>query len=76
MSTDIINQAWRATATADDGIIEACLDIRDHSHNRFGIYSHPARVLESLDRGIRRLMKIKKLIEDTHWPTEAEYREV
>lgn len=76
MSTDIINQAVQATNAIDDILVEVRLDISVRSYNAHGVYMRPSYVKECNLRAIRRLFEANKAIDETHWPTEAEYREV
>ena len=77
MSTPVINQAWKATSAADDGIVEVCLTIRDHQHNVYGVYTNPTYVLERLKKGHRQLGELIDILENkVQWPTTADYDEV
>lgn len=80
MSTDLaintLHEAWRATHRIDDLITQARLSIYDQALNLHGIYRHPSYVKECNERAIRLLMEANKAIDETHWPSEAEYREV
>lgn len=80
MTTDLIlntlQTAWSATMHIDSLITEARLSIYDQALNLHGIYRHPSYVKECNERAIRLLMEANKAIDETHWPSEAEYREV
>jgi hypothetical protein len=76
MSTDTINQAVQATNAIDDILTEARLDLCARSYNAHGAFIHPALVKDNIERAMRRLAEAVKGIEETHWPSEAEYRKV
>lgn len=76
MSTPVINQAVQATEAIDDILTEARLDLAVRAYNGHGAYRRPAVVKECIERAMRRLAEAAKGIDETHWPTEAEYMEV
>lgn len=76
MSIEIINQAYQATSTIDDAIVEVCVNVRSHSYNGHGVIRNPALLIDDLKRGAQRFLELAALAENTQWPTDTDYGKV
>lgn len=78
MSTDIINDAGEASRNLKGmrNRLRQLVDSLDLTSNACGVIIDQGRLLADLDGIVRTTGHMQTLILDTHWPTEAEYREV